>query len=132
GAFTYDGQGGKTATEDGSENSQTYRTKNSHELLIEEALKEFIECLVRVGELYEDFNAPQEYHITIALDDSNAQDRDANADYYLKLKNAGLISARTALMRILDLTEEQAEEELRRIAEESPLPSVDNLFSGES
>lgn len=132
GAFTFDGQGVKTATEVVSENSKTYRTKNSHELLIEEALKEFIECLVQVGELYGVFNAPQEYDITIDFDDSIAQDRDANADYYLKLKNAGLISARTALMRILDLTEEQAEEELRRIAEESPLPSVDNLFSGES
>src|SRR5690606_33684141 len=132
GPFTFDGQGVKTATEGVSENSNTYRTKNSHELLIEEALQEFIEWLGQVGELDGGFNAPQEYDIAIDFDDASAQDRRANADYYLKLKNAGLSSARTALMRILDLTEEQAEEGLRRIAEESPLLGVDNLFSGES
>src|SRR5690606_39972143 len=64
---------------------------------------------------------------TIDFDDSIAQDRDSNADYYLKLKNAGLISVKTALMRILDLTDEQAEEEIRRMNEERAIASAEDL-----
>src|SRR5690606_31265168 len=52
GAFTFDGQGVKTATEVVSENSKTYRTKNSHEVVVEEALKELIACIVQAAELY--------------------------------------------------------------------------------
>ncbi|EGL82096.1 phage portal protein, A118 family [Caldalkalibacillus thermarum TA2.A1] len=119
GTFTFDGQGVKTATEVVSENSKTFRTKNSHETLVEEGLKELITSIVEVAELYGIFSAPAEYEVNIDFDDSIAEDRDSNADYYLKLKNGGLLSAKTALMRILDYTEEQAEEELKRIAEES-------------
>src|SRR5690606_20550283 len=102
GAFTFDGQGVKTATEVVSENSKTYRTKNSHEVVVEEALRELIACIVQAAELYGLFTAPADFEVTIDFDDSIAQDRDSNADYYLKLKNAGLISVKTALMRILD------------------------------
>ena len=119
GTFTFDGQSVKTATEVVSENSKTFRTKNSHEVIVEEGLKELITSIVEVAELYGIFSAPAEYEVNIDFDDSIAEDRDSNADYYLKLKNGGLISVKTALMRILDYTEEQAEEELLRIAAES-------------
>lgn len=132
GAFTFDGQGVKTATEVVSENSKTYRTKNSHEVVVEEALKEFIACIVQAAELYGLFTAPEDFEVTIDFDDSVAQDRDSNADYYLKLRNAGLISAKTALMRILDLTEEQAEEEIRRMNEERAIASAEDLFGGDA
>lgn len=118
GTFTFDGQGVKTATEVVSENSKTYRTKNSHELLVEEGLKDLIQAIIEVAELYKLFSSPDKYEINIDFDDSIAEDRDSNADFYIKLKNSGLISAKTALVRILDYTEEQAEEELRQIAQE--------------
>ena len=132
GAFTFDGQGVKTATEVVSENSKTYRTKNSHEVVVEEALKELIACIAQAAELYGLFTAPEDFEVTIDFDDSVAQDRDSNADYYLKLRNAGLISAKTALMRILDLTEEQAEEEIRRMNEERAIASAEDLFGGDA
>ncbi len=133
GTFTFDGKVVKTATEVISENSKTFRTKNSHETLIEEGLKELITSIVEVAELYGIFSAPAEYKVNIDFEDSIAEDRDSNADYYLKLKNGGLLSAKTALMRILDYTEEQAEEELRRIAEErqNRLADIDELYGGD-
>jgi A118 family predicted phage portal protein len=133
GTFTFDGKVVKTATEVISENSKTFRTKNNHETLIEEGLKELITSIVEVAELYGIFSAPAEYKVNIDFDDSIAEDRDSNADYYLKLKNGGLLSAKTALMRILDYTEEQAEEELRRIAEErqNRLADIDELYGGD-
>ncbi|WP_143287124.1 phage portal protein, partial [Caenibacillus caldisaponilyticus] len=118
GTFTFDGQGLKTATEVVSENSKTFRTKNSHEILVEEGLKELIETIVEVAELYGFFSAPADYDVTIDFDDSIAEDRSQNADYWLKLKDRGVISTKYAIMRILDLTEEQADEMIQQINEE--------------
>lgn len=119
GTFTFDSQGVKTATEVVSENSKTFRTKNSHEMIVEEGIKELITSIVEVAALYGFFYASEDYEVNIDFDDSIAEDRDSNADYYLKLTNGGLISKKTAMMRVLDFTEEQAEEELKRIAEEN-------------
>ncbi|MDR4139191.1 phage portal protein, partial [Bacillus cereus] len=42
GSFTFDSEGLKTATEVVSQNSKTYRTRNGHVTIIEEALKDLI------------------------------------------------------------------------------------------
>lgn len=130
GTFTFDGQGLKTATEVVSENSKTFRTKNSHEMIVEEGIKELITSIVEVAELYGIFSVNEDYEVNIDFDDSIAEDRESNANYYLKLKNGGVISAKTALMRILDYTEEQADEELQRINEErkTRAPDIDDLL----
>src|SRR5690606_6917979 len=130
--FTFDGQGVKTATEVVSENSKTYRTKNSHEVIVEEALKEFIACIVQAAELYGLFAAPEEYDVTIDFDDSIAQDRDSKAHYSLQISSAGQMAAKPALMRILDLTEDQAEEEVRRMNEERAISSAEDRFGGDT
>lgn len=127
GTFTFDSQGVKTATEVVSENSKTFRTKNSHETIVEEGIKELIRSIVEVAALYGFFYAAEDYEVNIDFDDSIAEDRDSNADYYLKLVNADLISKKTALMRILDYTEEQAEEELKRIAEEKKTATAEAI-----
>lgn len=119
GAFSFDAQGVKTATEVVSENSKTFRTKNSHETLVEEGLKELIISICEVAELYGFFSAPDDYEVEIDFDDSIAEDRDSNADYWLKLKNGGLVSKQYALQRVLDLTEEQAAEMVEQINEEN-------------
>lgn len=133
GTFTFDGQGVKTATEVVSENSKTFRTKNSHETIVEEGLKNLITSIGEVAALYGLFTPPAEYEVTVDFDDSIAEDRDANADYYLKLQAASLISKKYALMKILHLTEEQAEEMLEEIREENQTdtPDIDTLFAGD-
>jgi A118 family predicted phage portal protein len=119
GTFTFDGQGVKTATEVVSENSKTFRTKNSHEVIIEECLKELITTICEVAELYGFFDAPDDYEVAIDFDDSVAQDRDANANYYSKLVSQGLMPKVRAIMRIHDIPEEEARKWLQEINEEN-------------
>ncbi|GGE47720.1 portal protein [Pullulanibacillus camelliae] len=108
GTFTFDGQGVKTATEVVSENSKTFRTKNSHETLVEEGLKELIISICEVAHLYGFFEAPDDYEVAIDFDDSIAEDRKQNADYYSGLVGQGLMPKVRAIMRIFDLPEDEA------------------------
>ncbi|MDF9296097.1 phage portal protein [Geobacillus stearothermophilus] len=118
GTFTFDGQGVKTATEVVSENSKTFRTKQSHEIVIEEAIRELIEIIGQVGELYGFFHAPSEYEVTITFDDSVAQDKNADALYWIQLVNSGLVSKQMAIQRVLGVTKEEAAALLKEIQQE--------------
>ena len=130
GTFTFDGQSVKTATEIISEQSTTFRTKQANENLIEEGLDKFIRSLGEVAELYNIFNQPtKDYEIEFNWDDSIIQDRDADSDFYIKLKNANLIDGKHALMEILNFTEEQADEMLTRVNKElqMQMPDLDDI-----
>jgi A118 family predicted phage portal protein len=118
GSFTFDGQGVKTATEVVSENSKTFRTKQSHEIIIEAAIQELVETIGQVAELYGFFSVPDEYEVTVTFDDSVAQDKNADAQYWIQLVNSGLASKKRAIQRVLGLTEEEAEQMLQEIREE--------------
>lgn len=122
GAFTFDSAGLKTATEIISENSKTFRTKQAHETLIEAGLQDLIKVIVNVAELYGIFSAPNEWETTVSFDDSIAEDKTANANYYLLLLGSGLISKSYALQKILGLTEEQAAAMIQQAIAESPPP----------
>jgi len=131
GTFTFDGKGVKTATEVVSEKSKTFQTKQSNENLLEEGLIKFIIMLTDLAALYDLFNKPEEFEIELAWDDSIIQDRDSNADFYLKLANSGLITKEYALQKILDFTEEQAQEMIEKIKEEraSNTPTIEEMYN---
>ena len=122
GAFTFDSAGLKTATEIISENSKTFRTKQSHETLIEAGLQDLVKVIVNVAELYGIFSGPAEWETTVSFDDSIAEDKTANANYYLLLLGSGLISKSYALQKILGLTEEQAAAMIEQAIAENPPP----------
>lgn len=131
GAFKFDTSGMKTATEVVSENSKTFRTKQAHETLIEAAIKELVEAIVQVAELYEVFSAPAElYEVTVTFDDSIAEDKTANAYYWINLVTNGLTSKKRAIIRVLGVTEEEAVKILTEIKEENKTvtPEVPDLF----
>lgn len=132
GIFSFDGQGVKTATEVVSENSDTFQTKNSHETIIEEGIKNLITSICEIAKLEKVFAVPEEYDVTIDFDDSIAEDRDANANFYLKLVNNGLMPRYMGLMRILKVPEEQAREIIKEAKEEQAdeLPDIDTQFGG--
>ncbi|KMN56398.1 phage portal protein [Bacillus velezensis] len=134
GVFSFDGQGVKTATEVVSENSKTFKTKNSHETIVEEGLKSLITSICEVAMLYDVFPVPDDYTVTIDFDDSIAEDRDANANFYLKIMNNRLMPRYVALMRILKMTEEQAKNMIQAVNEEqaNEMPDIDQLYSGDS
>lgn len=121
GSFTFDSEGLKTATEVVSQNSKTYRTRNGHITIIEEALKELITVILEVSELYNLYSAPEGIEVTVNFDDSIAEDRNTNADYWIKLKMSGLTSAKMAIMKVLKVTEEEAERIFEEIQNENKM-----------
>jgi A118 family predicted phage portal protein len=118
GSFTFDGQGVKTATEVVSENSKTFRTKQSHEVVIEAAIQELVDVIGQVAELYGFFSRPAEYTVTVDFNDSIAEDKNAEAQRWVLLVNNQLASRKMAIMGYYKVPEEEAERILQEIQKE--------------
>jgi len=127
GTFTFDGQSMKTATEVVSEQSKTFKTKQSHETIIEEGLKELIGSIVAMAQLYEGLGSVDEYEVSVAFDDSIAEDAEGEIDNQTKLVLNGLQSKRRAIVKVLGVTEEEALEILEEIKEEEGKPSDEEI-----
>lgn len=125
GTFSFDGKSMKTATEVVSENSKTFKTKQSHEIIIESGIQELVECIVQTAELYGVFDAPSEWETIVKFDDSIAQDANAEIDKQIKLVNAELISKKRAIMKVLGVTEDEALKILQEIAQEKRIGAPD-------
>lgn len=125
GTFTFDGQSMKTATEVISEQSKTFKSKQSHENIIEEALQELIDSIVAMGVLYGMINAPEEYEVTVSFDDSIAEDKGAEINQQTQLVAAGMQSKKRAIMKVQGVTEEEAQQILQEIIEEERRQSPD-------
>ena len=126
GTFTFDGQSVKTATEVVSENSKTFKSKQSHEVIIEAGLIELIESILALAELYGLHSANiDDLEISISFDDSVAEDKNAEIDKQIKLVNAELTSRKRAIMKVLGVTEEEALEILQEIIEEQRMGAPD-------
>lgn len=123
GTFTFDGQSMKTATEVISEQSKTFKSKQSHEVIIEAALQELIGSIIAMGELYGMVSAPTEYEVAVSFDDSIAEDKDAETNQQIKLINAGIQSKMRAIMKIHGVTKDEALELLKEIIEEERMQS---------
>ncbi|GER73427.1 phage portal protein [Weizmannia acidilactici] len=131
GTFAFTGGASvQTATQVISENSQTFRTKNSHETVIEAGLKELIHVMAEMLVLYGELDSIPEIDVTVDFDDSIAEDRIQNANFYMTLVAAELMPKVEAIQRIFDLTEEQAQEWLDRIKQENsqPVPQMMDSF----
>lgn len=130
GSFSFDGKSVKTATEVVSENSKTFRTKQSHENVIEEGIAELIEVIVQLAELYELFEGPEDgWETTVWFDDSVAEDKEAEINKQIKMVAGGLQSRKRAIMKIHGLTEEEAWQMLKEITAdrlEMDLSMLDN------
>jgi A118 family predicted phage portal protein len=119
GSFTFDGQGVKTATEVVSENSKTFRTKKGHETIVEEGIKELIEVVVQVGELYNILSRPpEEYEVSVAFDDSIIEDMTTEISQQVQLVTNKMQSLKRAIMVVHKVTEEEAEEIMAEVREE--------------
>src|SRR5690625_7709024 len=80
GTFTFDEQSMKTATEVISEQSKTFKSKQSHEVIIESALIELVHVILTIAELYGIYSSNEEIEVSIAFDDSIAEDKAAEID----------------------------------------------------
>ena len=144
GTFTFDQHTGlKTATEVVSENSKTYKTIKTIQNQIAPAIEHLVRNIIDVAVLYEMDHEGQSieslasggYHVSVTFDDGVTQDRQTNINEGVMLVGAGLLSKHTFLTDRKygqGLTPEQADEELKRIAEENRTNGVvvDRIFGG--
>lgn len=128
GTFTFDGQGVKTATEVVSEDSLTYRTRNSHITMIEEFIKELIISVFELASktIMQDRKAlyqgeiPEWDDIGLNFDDGIFTNKNAELDYWSKALSSGIVSKKHAIQKILNLPEKEAQRMLDEINQERP------------
>ena len=128
--FSFDEHGGlKTATEVVSENSKTFKTirtvKNQLAPVLERTVRTIIDVAALYGVTWRGQSvaalAAGGYEVKITFDDSVTQDRQTNLNEGVMLVGAGLLSKLTFLTDRkygIGLTDAEAMEELKRIAEE--------------
>ena len=134
GTFSFDASNGlKTATEVVSENSKTYKTVKNFQNQIKPAIEHLVDAIISVAALYdvrtEDGQsvatlAARGYETKVSMDDGITQDRQTNINEGITLVGAGLMSKKTFLTNPKygqNLTEEDADAELQRIAQENTI-----------
>lgn len=135
GTFTFDGESMKTATEVVSEQSKTFKSKQSHEVIIESGLIDLIDSILAISETYELFmNKEDGLEISVSFDDSIAEDKAAEIDKQVTLVLNELQSRKRATMKIFGVTEDEAMEIIAEINEENTEdnePNVDDSMFGE-
>lgn len=131
--FSFDGHNGlKTATEVVSENSKTYKTIRTVQNQLGPALEQLARNIIDVAILYGlswegrsvESLAAEGYQVKVVFDDGVTQDRQTSIAEGVKLVEAGLLSRYRFLTDAKygqGLTPGEAEEELRRLKEESGL-----------
>ncbi|MRI65153.1 phage portal protein [Gracilibacillus thailandensis] len=127
GSFSFDGQSMKTATEVVSEQSKTFKSKKAHETVIEAGLQELIASILQIAELYGIFKAPDDYEVTVAFDDSIAEDKTAEIGRLSQELSQGIIPKKRAIMRYYGLTEEEAIDWIAEINEERATATAESV-----
>lgn len=130
----------KTATEVISENSKTFGTVKAHENIIRDSLLQMVNAIFELavhygltwkGKTIESLIAGG-YNVAVKFDDSIIEDRNAEVNQGVALVGAGLMSKKKFMVDTLGYTPEDAEAELRQIAQEGKVNAVEvtRLFGG--
>lgn len=109
--YRFDGTGVKTATEVISENSDMYRMIKKHEIILEDALKQLIRIIIRLGMVLNNQLDP-ECEITIQFDDSIIEDKDTERKRDLQDMAVGIMSHAEYRAKWYGETKEEAEKNL--------------------
>jgi len=125
GSFSFEKSGLKTATEIVSENSKTFRTKKSHENVIEQGITDVIKAIGILATASGLYRAPVDYDVTVSFDDSIIVDKNAQLDNEIKAISAGIQSRVDAIMNYYGLTQEEATLKLQRIMNEDLIGAPD-------
>lgn len=112
--YSFDKDGLKTATEVVSENSDTFRTKEQHQIPIYDALYDLVACICEMeGIKYKE--------ISITFDDSIIQDEEALINRGINLYNAGLISKEKFMAKYLHYEKSEVNDEINKIKEDKKI-----------
>lgn len=134
GTLSFDAVHGlKTATEVISEKSKTFGTVKAHENIICESLRQMVDAILELAGHYgltwngtsiESLTAGG-YDVAVTFDDSIIEDKKAEVDRGIALVGAGLMSKKRFLTWTMGYTPEEAEAEMKQIAEESKVNAAD-------
>ena len=112
--YKFDGAGLKTATEVISENSDTYRSKIHHQVVVYDCLYDMIKAICEMAGI-------QTNDITIVFDDSIIEDENALIERGRNLYKDGLISKEKFMKKYLHYEDSEIEEELLKIQNENKI-----------
>ena len=118
GTFTFEAGNVKTATQVISENSKTFKSKKSHEILVEQGIRDLVKTILEVANLTGVYLGSSDVDVVVDFDDSIVEDRTSNYQYYSQAVKDGLMPRIEAMTRQFKLTEEEAIEWVERIREE--------------
>ena len=141
GTLSFDATKGlKTATEVVSENSKTFGTIKAHEGILKDALESMVHAIfdlaVRYGLTYDGQTVESlvkgGYSVSVTFDDSIIEDKNAEINRGTMLVGAGLMSKKKFMTDTLGYTDEEAQNELTQISNESKANAVEvtRLFGG--
>ena len=141
GTLSFDAVNGlKTATEVISEDSKTFGTVKAHENNIKDSLEEMVHAIFDLASRYEITYKGKKvsdlisggYSVAIKFDDSIIQDKDAEINQGLAMVGAGVKSKKKFMVETLGYTPEEADLELKQIAEEKKTNAVEvtRIFGG--
>ena len=123
--YRFDGGSVATATQVISENSTMFRTVKKHEIVLEQALTELCRILLRLGNTVMNAGLNEDVEISIDFDDSIIEDKATDFSRDMQLLNAGIMNdwefrmkwmnedeatAKAALPKMQDMTDEQQQE----------------------
>ena len=123
--YRFDGGSVATATQVISENSTMFRTVKKHEIVLEQALTELCRILLRLGNTAMNAGLNEDVEISIDFDDSIIEDKATGFSRDMQLLTAGIMNdwefrmkwmnedeatAKAALPRMQDMTDEQQQE----------------------
>lgn len=114
GRYKFDSTGVKTATEVISDKSDLYQNLKKNEKIINAAIIGLVKSIAFL-------DGKKDVNVTVDFDDSIIEDSNTTIDRNIKLVQAELRSKKTAIMEINKCSEEDAEEELERIAKEGQI-----------
>lgn len=110
--YRFDGKGVKTATEVISENSETFRTREHHLIVVKDVVYDLVKSICFLAGI-------DTKEINIVSDDSIIEDNAKKKQEDIQEVNAGLKSKKRYLMENKGLSEQEAIEELNTIKEEN-------------
>ncbi|WP_180233363.1 phage portal protein [Bacillus thuringiensis] len=136
GTFTFTATGLKTATEVISENDETFKTKQSHEIMVEEFIKDLIHAIITLGGIVEPqtfTKPPQDFSVTITFDDSIAESKETKLNNIVTQVTNGFMSKLEAIMELRGLEEKEAVQVLEQIQKENRTitPDMTEMMGGE-
>ncbi len=110
--YQFTGSGVKTATEVISDRSDLYQNLKKNEIPVRAAIVRMAQAVAFLDGMGEDLE------VSVDFDDSVIEDANTSIDRNLKLVQGGLKSRISAIMEIGKCSREEAQKEIRRIAEE--------------